>query len=123
MLLADLILALHLAVVLFNMGGLLLIVTGGLAGWRWIRARSWRGIHLALALFIALEAWIGLTCPLTALEDLLRGEQASQSFVGRLMAAVLYWDAPPWFFIAAYSAYLTAVCASWWKWPPTRTKR
>ena len=118
--LADLILLLHLLIVLFNAGGLLLIVAGGIAGWRWVRGRAWRGIHLALALFIALEAWVGMTCPLTALEDALRGQQGSQSFVGRLMAAVMYWDAPPWFFIAAYSAYLMAVGASWWKWPPDR---
>lgn len=121
MFLADLILVLHLLIVLFNAGGLLLIVVGGPLGWQWIRRRAWRRIHLALALFIALEAWVGLNCPLTTLEDALRGQQTAQSFVGRMIAALIYWEAPPWFFIAAYSSYLIAVYASWRKWPPDRT--
>lgn len=118
MLLADLVLAFHVLVIVFNIGGLSLIVAGGMAGWRWIRFRGWRRLHLALALLIAVEAWIGVSCPLTVLEDALRGRQGAQSFVGRLMTALIYWDAPPWFFIALYSAYLLAVFAAWRKWPP-----
>jgi len=117
-LLADLVLVFHLLVVVFNVGGLLLIVVGGLARWQWIRGRLWRWLHLALALLVAVEAWIGASCPLTVLENALRGQQSAQSFVGRLMTALIYWDAPPWFFIAMYSAYLLAVFAAWRKWPP-----
>jgi hypothetical protein len=118
MLLADLVLLLHLLVVVFNIGGLLLIVAGGFAGWQCIRYRRWRLVHLALALLIAIEAWVGANCPLTVLENALRGQQNAQSFVGRIMTALIYWDAPPWFFIALYSAYLLAVFAAWRKWPP-----
>jgi Protein of Unknown function (DUF2784) len=116
--LADLVLAFHLLVIVFNIGGLLLIVVGGLVRWQWIRYRLWRRLHLALALLVAVEAWIGVSCPLTIIEDALRGQQNAQSFVGRMMTALIYWDAPAWFFIALYSAYLLAVFVAWRKWPP-----
>ncbi len=120
MTLADSVLFLHLLIVLFNVGGLVLVATGGVRGWRWVRQRGWRILHLALALLIAVEAWWGIHCPLTVLEDSLRGESSSQTFIGRLIAGLMYWNAPPWVFVAAYSLYLLLVLAAWWRWPPQK---
>ena len=44
---ADALLALHVLVVAFIIFGLILIVAGGLAGWRWITNRWFRYAHLA----------------------------------------------------------------------------
>ena len=46
-LLADAVLVLHFAIVLFIVGGLLLIVVGNLRHWRWVNARWFRFAHVA----------------------------------------------------------------------------
>ena len=121
--LADLVFALHASVVLFNVGGLLLIVIGGLIGWAWIRQRGFRIAHVALMAFVTLEAIFGLTCPLTLLEDALRGVATEQSFVQRWTMALIYWNAPPWVFVLLYVAFLLAVIGAWVAWPPIASKR
>ena len=115
--LADAVLVLHVLVVLFNVGGMFAIVAGGVLGWRWIRHRGFRMTHLALVTFVTAEAIFGITCPLTRWEDALRGSETTQSFIGRWLAAILYWNAPPWSFAVAYSAFLGLVIWVWWKWP------
>ena len=121
--LADLVFALHAGVVLFNVSGLLLIVIGGLVGWAWIRQRGFRIAHLALMALVTLEAIFGLTCPLTLLEDALRGVATGQSFVQRWTMALIYWNAPPWVFVLLYVAFLLAVIGAWVAWPPIASKR
>lgn len=61
-LLADLLLVLHLAFILF-------VVLGGLLVARWPRL-IW--LHLPAAIWGILIEWIGWTCPLTPLENRLR---------------------------------------------------
>ncbi len=97
--LADLILALHAAYVLFVVGGLGLIWLGIWRGWRWVRHFWFRLLHLAAIGLVAAEALIGLTCPLTVLEDWLRSESdPSMGFVARWVQRVLFWDFPGWVF-------------------------
>ncbi|MBL0123075.1 MAG: DUF2784 domain-containing protein [Betaproteobacteria bacterium] len=115
--LADAVLAFHMLVVLFNLGGLFAIVVGGLREWKWIRHRGFRISHLSLVALVALEALFGITCPLTALEDALRARETTQTFIGRLMIALIYYDAPPWAFTAMYTAFLGLVWWAWRRWP------
>jgi hypothetical protein len=118
--LADMILILHAAVVLFNVGGLLLIVAGGASNWRWVRRRGFRAAHVGLMAVVTIEAMLGITCPLTTLEDWLRGAGDERSFVSRWLFALLYWNAPAWAFATAYAAFLGLVVWAWQKWPPDR---
>jgi len=115
---ADLILAAHVGIVVFVVLGQLLIVVGGLRGWRWVRAFWLRLTHLALIVFIALQAWWGQLCPLTVWEQTLReraGQQIYQeSFIEHWLTRLLYIDAPWWVFIALYSACAALVAFSWW---------
>ena len=67
-LLADIVLVLHFAVVLFVVGGLVLILAGNLIGWRWVNSLWFRLLHLAAIAIVVAEAWLGITCPLTTLE-------------------------------------------------------
>jgi hypothetical protein len=80
---ADALLVLHFAIVVFIVGGLVLTWIGGALGWRWVRNPRFRWTHLAAIAFVALEAIIGMTCPLTVWEDALRGAGSGESFVGR----------------------------------------
>jgi hypothetical protein len=117
--LADFVLVLHVGVVLFNVGGMLAIALGGVLRWRWVRAWVWRALHLASWVLVAVQALIGVYCPLTLLEDHLRGETPTRSFVARWLHQWLYWDAPLWAFGVGYVACLCVVLALW-RWVPPR---
>ena len=107
-LLADVVLFIHFAFVLFVVGGFALILAGAAFGWRWVRNRAFRYLHLAAIVFVAAEALLGTACPLTIWEDLLRGGVRPESFVGRWVYRLLYYDAPEWVFTALYCAWATA---------------
>jgi len=47
-LLADAVLALHVAIVVFVVGGLVRVVTGNQRGWRWVNAWWFRLAHHTL---------------------------------------------------------------------------
>lgn len=122
--LADAVLALHLAVVAFVVGGLLAIVVGNLRGWRRVNAPWFRIAHLAAIGVVVAEAWLGVTCPLTTLEMSLRARAGAGSYAGSFiehwLGRLLYWDAPPWVFVLGYTVFGVLVVASWWAWPPRR---
>ena len=110
-LLADLVLVTHSLFVAFVVGGFALVWVGRFRGWAWIRRHRFRSLHLAAITFVAIEGVIGMTCPLTAWEAALRGQAAEQSFVARLLHAVVFHDFPEWVFTTAYVAFaiLTAM--------------
>ena len=123
MLIADLVLVSHALVVIFNVGGLVVIYVGGPLGWAWVRHRGFRIAHLSLMGLVTVEAIFGLTCPLTSLEDWLRGVATDQSFVSRWVTALIYWSAPPWIFAVLYALVLSALILAWFAWPPGTSKR
>lgn len=120
--LADAVLALHAALAAFVVGGLVIIPVGHWRGWRWVTGWWFRVAHLAAIAVIAAESWLGVDCPLTTLEAWLRlraGEPAHPgSFIGYWLQRLLFWDAPAWAFVAAYSLFGMAVAAAWWYFPP-----
>ena len=82
--LADVIVGLHVAFVVF-------VVAGGFLTWRW----PWmRWIHLPAAVWGAVVEIFGLVCPLTPLEQWLRQQDGSVAptgdFVSRYLFPVLY---------------------------------
>lgn len=98
-LLADLVLLLHFAVVLFVVVGLPLIIVGNRLRWCWVNTLRFRLAHLAAISIVAAQAWLGQACPLTTLEIWLR-RQAGQatyraSFIEHWVQRVLYYEAPP----------------------------
>lgn len=117
MLLADLVLFLHVLFVAFVVGGLILILAGGVAGWRWVRNRRFRLAHLAAIGIVVAQAWLGVLCPLTTVEMALReragGETYAGSFIAHWLGELLYVEAPAWAFTAAYTAFGAVVVASW----------
>jgi len=126
--LADATLALHALFVLFVVGGQLLILAGWLGGWGWTRRRLFRLLHLGSIGFVVLEAWFGVPCPLTVLENAFRiragGAAAYQiSFVGYWLEHMLYYNAPPWVFTAAYTVFSLLVVLTFVWYPPRRHKQ
>jgi len=118
--LADLILMVHCAVVLFIVGGLPLICLGAARGWPTVRRWRWRAAHLAATVFVAAEALLGLNCPLTVWEDTLRGHRPAAGFVERWVDGILFYDLPAWVFVVAYTGFAVCVVATWVKIPPVR---
>ena len=123
-LLADLVLVLHAAIVVSVVGGLLLILLGNLAGWRWVNAWWFRLTHLATIAVVVLQSWLGATCPLTSLEMTLRAKAHVSTyavgFIEHWVQRLLYYEAPAWVFALLYTLFGFAVLATWWFLPPTR---
>ncbi len=121
-LLADLVLSLHVAIVLFVVGGLAAILFGNWRGWHWVNTYGFRIAHLAAIGVVVAQAWLGEVCPLTTLEMWLR-EQAqlatySGSFIEYWLQRLLYYQAPSWVFTLVYSLFGLAVLAAWVIFPP-----
>lgn len=120
------VLALHLALVAFVVGGLPAIIIGNRLGWQWANAPGWRWLHLAAIVIVTAEAWFGIVCPLTALEHWLARRAGAVTtehpagFIASWIQRLLYYDLPPWLFVLAYSAFTLAVIAAWRAWPPRR---
>jgi Protein of Unknown function (DUF2784) len=117
---ADTILVVHFGVVLFIVGGLIAVWIGAARGWRWIRNRAFRYLHLAAIGYVAAEALLGIACPLTVWEDIARGGVRPESFVGRWVGYLLFYQAPEWIFTAAYLAWALATLLTLRFVPPRR---
>lgn len=122
--LADAILALHLAIVVFNVVMPPAILAGAWRGWRWVRHPGLRLAHLGGMAVVALQAALGDLCFLTVWEAELRraaGEQGSgESFIEMLLAEVLYVDVPLAVLIPVYLGWAALSLALWWLVPPRR---
>jgi hypothetical protein len=118
--LADALLVLHFLIVVFITGGLVAVWIGAAARWEWVRNRWFRYLHLGAIAFVAAEALLGIACPLTIWEDLLRGGIRPESFVGRWVHYFLYYRAPEWVFTAAYAAWAAATALTLVLVPPRR---
>jgi len=123
-LLADLVLALHFGIVVFVVGGLVLVAVGNWRGLRFVNGWWFRLAHLAAIGIVVAQAWLGVVCPLTTLESWLRVQAGDAgyeaSFIEHWVGRALYYDAPAWVFTAAYTLFAAAVVAAWWYFPPRR---
>lgn len=127
--LADSVLLAHVLLALFLTLGLAAILIGGprwrfwgreFGGWRWVRGRAFRVAHLVGMAVVAAEALLGVTCPLTDLESLLRsqagGRPYPQSFIGHWLSRLLFYDLDEGVFAAVYAAALGVTVWAWRRW-------
>jgi len=115
--LANAVLILHVAIVLFIIGGLVLTLAGAALKWAWVRNFYFRALHLLAIGYVAMEAWLNIVCPLTTLELWLR-QRAGQAvydgdFIAFWLRKLLFFEAAPWVFVAAYSGFGLLVVLSW----------
>jgi hypothetical protein len=125
---ADFIVVFHLCYVLFAVGGELLIVLGWLLRWKWVRNFTFRIVHLLAVVVVAVEALIGVLCPLTEWEYQLR-LRAGQSvedeipFMARLVRRLIFYDFPDWVFTLTYILFALLVATSLFFVRPRRKSR
>ena len=115
---ADLLLFGHVLFVAFVVLGLVLILSGKPLDWSWVRNPWFRFAHLVAIGIVALQSWVGLICPLTIWEMVLR-ERAddvvySGSFISHWLESLLYFQAPAWAFTTCYTVFAAIVVASWY---------
>jgi hypothetical protein len=114
--LANLVLITHIAFVLFVVGGQILIFVGGIPQlrnaqhpWQWVGKAGFRYLHLAAILYVVIESWLGVMCPLTVIEQWLRqaaGQTTYQGdFIAYYLSDFLFFNAPAWVFTCAYSVF------------------
>ena len=119
LILAEVVLALHLGVILFNVFGLVAIPLGAWRGWRFVRLVGWRVLHLALMLAVAVQAIAGHACILTIWQEALAGLGAARApLVMAWVNAAIFWPLPVWVFALAYVALFLYVLALLWLVPP-----
>lgn len=122
LLIADIVLVVHFGLALFITAGLASVWLGRALGWAWIRNPCFRLAHIGAIGIVALEGLLGITCPLTLLEDALRGSASDTSFIGRWIGPLLYYDLPEWVFASAYVGMAIATAQTWRIVPPQRAQ-
>jgi len=124
LLLADAILIVHVLFIAFVVLGFFAIYAGVWLSWSWVKNLRFRIIHLVAMMFVMLESWLGAVCPLTQWEMLLRQQSGANtyqgSFVQHWLQQIVYYDAPEWVFIAAYTLFAAMIVVSWFLVPPGR---
>ena len=126
-LLADLIVVVHATFVGFVVVGQFAVLYG--LAWRrsWARNPWFRWLHLAAIAFVFLLSWTGNACPLTILENDLRGRAGQAAYPGDFIAywvgKLLYYDLPPWVFLCAYSLFAAVVLLTFVLAPPRWPRR
>jgi hypothetical protein len=116
--LGALVLAVHLAVIAFNLFGLVAIPLGASRGWAFVRVRWWRLLHVVSLAVVAAQALAGRACFLTLWQGELSGS-GEEPLIMRFVNGVIYWPLPMWAFTAAYAAVFVYVLALWKLVPPT----
>jgi len=114
---ADVILFTHVLFVAFVIFGLLLIIAGKLFSGSWVRNPWFRLVHLIAMGVVVLQSWLGVICPLTTWEMVLRERAGDSVYSGTFMShwleTILYYHAPEWVFIICYTVFGSLVLASW----------
>ena len=117
-LIADIVLFFHFCIVVFITFGFVLIPIGYNFNWIWIKNKKLRLLHFGMMIFVTFETILGLSCPLTVLENNLRGINENQLFLSRWITKVIYWDFPSEFFLIIYCLCLGWTFLIWKKYPP-----
>jgi len=119
---ADVVVVLHAAYASFIVLGQLAIPAGVCLKWNWIRNFWFRVTHLLAIAIVAVEALLNITCPLTDWEARLRvlaGQHVSgESFIGRWMDRLLFYDPQPWVLTTLHVGFAVLVLVTFVLAPP-----
>jgi hypothetical protein len=115
------VLAAHVAVILFNVFGLVAVPVGAICNWRFVHIRWWRVLHLLSLAVVAAQALAGQACFLTIWQNDLAGSaQPATPLIVRWIDQVVYWRLPIWVFAALYGLVFAYALALLWLVPPQR---
>lgn len=108
------VLALHLALIGFNILGCVLIPLGAWRRWHWVRGFWWRLAHIIGLALVALQALLGRACFLTLWQaDLAGSGERGRPLIAGWINHLVYWPLPLRVFAAAYVAVFVYVVALW----------
>ena len=112
----------HVAVIAFNVSGLIAIPLGAWRAWRFVRVFWWRALHLGALALVALQAVLGETCFRTIWEsDFLAraGESASnEPIIQKWISRIIFWPFPLWVFAVLYVGVCIYTLLLWRLVPP-----
>ena len=104
-------------IIVFNVFGLILIFIGYALKWSWVRNPWFRFAHIAAISMVVVQSWIGVACPFTTLEMVLRSKAGEAvytgTFISHWLESFLYYQASPWVFVIIYTAFGALVVVSW----------
>ncbi|HEX5961902.1 MAG TPA: DUF2784 family protein [Rhodanobacteraceae bacterium] len=106
-------LALHLAVIAFNVAGCVLVPIGAWRGWRWVRGFWFRLAHLLSLAVVALQALLGRACFLTIWQGDVSGASNVPPLIAGWINRLVYWPLPLWVFAIGYVVVFVYVIALW----------
>ncbi len=122
--LIKMVLFLHVAIILFNVVGLIAIPLGAWRRWSFVRVFWWRVLHVASWTVVALQALLGRLCFLTLWQDVLTrragGSPAGEPLVQGWVMRLIFWPFPLWVFTTLYVVLWVCVLFLWWRVPPRR---
>jgi hypothetical protein len=100
-----------MAVIGFNLFGLVAIPLGAWRGWSFVRAPTWRWLHVACLGLVAVQAVLGRVCVLTLWQDALSGARPAGPLIVRWVNAAIFWPLPGWAFTSLYLLVFAYVLA------------
>ena len=123
--LADAVVCLHVAYVGYVVLGQLAIIIAAPFRQQWARNPWFRYTHLLAIGIVVFEVAMGWRCPLTTWEEQLRvlagqGLSGADSFMGRLMRDILFYELPEIFFNTLHVAMGVVVLQGILMYPPRR---
>jgi hypothetical protein len=125
-LLADLIVAFHVAYVSYVVVGQLAIWLGLALRWAWVRNPWFRWTHLIMMVIVGGEAALNIECPLTRWERGFRelaGQPVSgETFLGRLLHNLIFVDWPQGVINALHITFALVVLGTFILAPPRKAR-
>lgn len=115
---ADIILLIHFLIVMFVVSLFFLIPISYKLNFEFLKNKKIRLVHIFLITLVTAESIIGVHCPLTVLENKLRGVFIHSSFINRILKDIIFWDFPGIYFLTAYITCFGWTLFLWWKYPP-----
>lgn len=116
--LATAVLLIHIFIILFIVGLFFLVPIGYKYNWNWQKSQKLRFFHLILISIVTFETLVGISCPLTVIENNLRGIYISNSFIDLILQKIVYWEFPTIVFLLLYSLCLFWTILMWFIFPP-----
>ncbi len=121
--LADLILMLHFFIVIFITLQFFTVPVAYKLNWKWQKNRVLRIIHLIMIFFVTTEAVIGITCPLTIIENKLRNIYSYNTFLENWISKIMFWNLPSYTFMILYILCLFWTLLMWKIFPPNKSRK
>ena len=121
--LADLILMLHFFIVIFITLQFFTVPVAYKLNWKWQKNRALRIIHLIMIFFVTTEAVIGITCPLTIIENKLRNIDSYNTFLENWISKIMFWNLPSYSFMILYTLCLFWTLLMWKIFPPDKSRK